>query len=160
MTDNALSNQMNTYLPTSDTRDYQIAVQYARDYLQGCYSDYVFFLRGSQTEEKVTQYEYIILVGNLDAAPSVYTVSSPDVLQLYITCDKSGVDPVYTMRAVRSAPGYDIQLYNGAGQIFYSSAAGDPHLIEGVSLYAFAILCAVVVYGVLVGMYRIFRHAL
>lgn len=165
---------------------FDISQQLARDLLEGCYHDYLFFCLEPSVQVNTTTYysQYILIVGDVETSETGFDCSACTVYDIRVQdshavrfdeYEFTGSDAAGDISgSIKSKPiqvhSYSELFYSyeknavsvsvPSGCVLYGSGQNLPHLVEGGERYAFAALCAVAVSGVLVGMYRIFRYIL
>lgn len=150
---------------------YEVAKNLAREYLEGCTEDYLFFYNGRGVLSPTQSFVQFILIRSDDISKGVnYVATDCMITQIYVvsnTVSSSssftfsgssvdiGSDPVGSFSGSGSISNYDVE-YQTAGfsyhrdtvevesivdNVIYSSLDNHPHLIEGVQNYAYCAFC-------------------
>lgn len=133
----------------------EVASELARDYLSGCYDDYVFYCRSVDTSNGVVSSEYVLLTGEIDRAPNAYVITDSYVRQFVVSVSGSDA-PVVEGRAYDGPE--EVVLIDTDQQIIYSSVGSDPRLVEGGVYYAHSLLLLAAIAFAVLGFAAIWRR--
>lgn len=116
----------------------------ARDWLKGYTGEYIFF--------RASQDEYYLIRGDIDFST--------------LSCDDCRVDLIFSAYnanhgsywQLESFDSQSVSISNPSDCLLYASDSAYPHLIEGVDVYAFTLICVVSVAFMFRLFERVFRR--